>query len=123
MDNTLKKVWTTLQTELWNTADKKGHHKENFTFEENRMFRSLLFMVTELAEATDVIKKEGYQPDNPEWVKKLTTELADNVIRTLDFAESYGLPLIDCLLKKNQINLTRPENYGTPHEVKDETGK
>lgn len=42
----------------------------------------------------------------------ITSELADVVIRALDFADEHGLPLADVLLQKHRYNQTRAYRHG-----------
>lgn len=57
------------------------------------------------------------EPDDDDWNRAtksegLAVELADVVIRVLDFCEHYNIPLIDAMLLKNEYNKTRPFRHG-----------
>jgi len=72
----------------------------------------LMLMVTELAEAM-----EAYREGNPESEKipgysKLEEELADVVIRLLDFAAGAGLDIAGAVAAKMAYNETRPYRHG-----------
>lgn len=42
----------------------------------------------------------------------MVSELADVIIRCLDFADEHGFELIETLLEKHDYNLTRPYRHG-----------
>ena len=42
----------------------------------------------------------------------MVSELADVIIRALDFADEYGFELIETILEKHDYNLTRPYRHG-----------
>ena len=72
----------------------------------------LMLVVTEVAEAM-----EAYRAGNPESDKipghtKMAEELADAVIRILDYAEGAGIDLAAALKAKMAYNETRPYRHG-----------
>lgn len=72
----------------------------------------LMLMVTELAEAM-----EAYRTGNPESGKikgfsRMEEELADVVIRLLDFAGKEGLDIEGAVLAKMAYNAKRPYRHG-----------
>lgn len=72
----------------------------------------LMLMVTELAEAM-----EAYRGGNPESEKipgfsKIEEELADVVIRLLDYAGGEGFDIEGALAAKMAYNETRPYRHG-----------
>jgi NTP pyrophosphatase (non-canonical NTP hydrolase) len=72
----------------------------------------LMLMVTELAEAM-----EAYRRGNPESEKipgfsKMEEELADVVIRLLDYAGGEGFDIEGALVAKMAYNETRPYRHG-----------
>lgn len=66
---------------------------------------AIALMHSELSEALEIARKDGPKD-------KLTEELADCVIRIMDFCEGKDLPLAMAVWKKNEYNLTRPYKHG-----------
>ena len=72
----------------------------------------IALMHSELSEALEADRK-GNPPDKhlPEF-DSITVELADTIIRILDFAGGYDLPIGEALVKKLEFNKTRPHKHG-----------
>lgn len=78
-----------------------------------------MLMVAEIAEASEDVRcgspalylldGEGVVEDKP---CGEASELADCILRILDYAKGKNLPLIEALLKKNEYNKTRPYKHG-----------
>ena len=71
----------------------------------------IALMHSELSEAVEGIRKDLMDDHLPER-KMYVAELADTVIRILDFAGAYDLPLADVILEKMTYNATRPHMHG-----------
>ena len=73
---------------------------------------ALMLIVTELAEAMEALRVErepsGAIPD----FSKVEEELADAVIRILDFAGGHGLDLEGAVEAKMRFNESRPYRHG-----------
>jgi NTP pyrophosphatase (non-canonical NTP hydrolase) len=68
--------------------------------------------MTELAEAIENVR-EGYGPDDKiAGFSGLEAELADCIIRILDFAEARNLRLIDAMFAKAEMNKGRAMRHG-----------
>lgn len=83
----------------------------------------LLLMHTELSEAAEVMRegdseyviKEEHPYVNMEQTRpfsKLEMELADTIIRILDYAEFKGFNIGEAILAKHEINMQRPFKHG-----------
>ena len=59
---------------------------------------------SEASEALEAIRKGD--------IDNLLEELADIVIRVMDFAGNYSLPLSEAILKKHEVNKARPYKHG-----------
>ncbi len=96
-----------LQNEIHRTAVEHGW------WEQKRPFGEVLMLaVTELAEAM-----EAYRDGNPTSEKiggfsKVEEELADTIIRILDYAGGMGLDIEGALCAKMTYNETRPYRHG-----------
>ena len=68
-------------------------------------------MHSELSEALEADRK-GLQSDHIEGFTGVEEELADVLIRVLDFAGHFDLRLAEALQAKIQFNLSRPFKHG-----------
>lgn len=72
----------------------------------------LMLMVSELGEACEAQRKNITKSEHiPEFTGE-EEELADCIIRILDYAGSYHLRLADAMIAKMQFNATRPRKHG-----------
>jgi NTP pyrophosphatase (non-canonical NTP hydrolase) len=76
----------------------------------------LMLVNCELAEAVESIRKdkanEPCDKSGLEHITALEEEIADAVIRLLDFAEAYELNLARAIIDKHEYNRTRPFKHG-----------
>ncbi len=72
----------------------------------------LMLMVTELAEAMEAYREGNPESDKIPGYSKLEEELADVVIRLLDFAGGAGLDIEGAVTAKMAYNETRPYRHG-----------
>ncbi len=72
----------------------------------------LMLMVTELAEAMEAYRDGNPESDKIPGYSKLEEELADVVIRLLDFAGGEGLDIEGAVTAKMAYNETRPYRHG-----------
>ncbi len=63
---------------------------------------------SEVAEVQEVVRKENYISDD----KHLSEELADIVIRTMNFASRNGISIEDAILEKHEQNMKREYLHG-----------
>lgn len=72
----------------------------------------LMLMVTEIAEAMEAYRAGNPESDKIPGYSKLEEELADVIIRLLDFAGGEGLDIDGAVMAKMAYNETRPYRHG-----------
>lgn len=79
----------------------------------NRMSKSecISLIMSELGEAQEAIRKPGNSEHIPEFTN-LEEEIADAVIRLMDFSFGYSLRLEEAIYAKIEFNKTRPYKHG-----------
>jgi len=73
---------------------------------------ALMLVVTELAEAMEAIRTGNPGSEKIDGFSKVEEELADAVIRILDYAGGRGLNLDGALAAKMRYNEARPYRHG-----------
>lgn len=74
-----------------------------------------MLIVSEIAEATECVRKgtaDFYIDTRTGKPEGEAVELADAIIRILDYAEEQGMDLIGAMLVKHDYNKTRPFRHG-----------
>jgi len=71
----------------------------------------IALMHSELSEALEAVRKPGPDDKCPEFSGEVV-ELADALIRILDYCEHYSLPIEAATLAKHEYNKKRPYKHG-----------
>lgn len=109
------KWFNRIQFKLYSASVTKGHHDlDLYDLETLDAFRLLGLMHTEISEAMQIIKRHGIKDLDRKKKGKLEEELADVVIRIMDFAELNALDVGLAIEDKASFNEHRPHRFGTP---------
>lgn len=106
-----------LQNEVWKIAEAKGWHENQVSFGD---FISNCH--AELSEAFEIYRQEGNfalavvrpveEEDKPIVPRGIPIELADVIMRILDFCETHGIPMYQAIEMKMNYNKVRPHRHG-----------
>jgi NTP pyrophosphatase (non-canonical NTP hydrolase) len=111
--NLFKTSFQVFQQACYKMSVEKGLHNGNiYSLQDLEAFRLLGLMHTEISEAMQEVKRHGINNGVDE---KIAEELADTVIRIMDFAEHFKLDVSTAIVDKNKFNNTRPYQFGTPN--------
>lgn len=108
-----------LASSIYENAASKGWWNEN-TPEERaaKIPEKIALMHSELSEALEEYR-DGHPPtaiyykeSNPQKPEGIPMEIADVVIRALDFCAGYGIDIDEALRIKMKYNATRPFKHG-----------
>ena len=94
-----------LQEDCYEIAEAHGFHKEDSGTVERQLSR-LMLITTEVAEAAEAVRKTDEDENN------LGEELADILIRILDFSEEMDIDLDYQVAVKMVTNRKRPHMHG-----------
>lgn len=101
----------TFSKDVHELAKEKGWH--DATHHVNSDLENHMLIVSEIAEASENVRKGNpYFYMNNGKPEGEAVELADAIIRILDYAESQDMDLIGALLVKHEYNKTRPFRHG-----------
>jgi hypothetical protein len=92
-------------------------HGRDYGLDENladilfKTARSML-AVTEIAEGVEGLRKGDPPDESLTRFSSQTVEIADDIIRQLDLAARFNLPVIEAMLEKIEYNKTRERLHG-----------
>lgn len=87
------------------------HMNEQGFWQSENVGEKFMLIVSEVSEAMEADRKNLDSDKIPAFTG-VEEELADAIIRILDFSQQNGLRLADAIIAKMQYNLTRPYMHG-----------
>lgn len=105
--DTFLDAWDVMQAMCHNNAVEKGWWESNRSDGE-----CIALMHSELSEALEYLRKGNGASDHITGFSGGEEELADVVIRIMDFAERKGMAVSAAILEKMKFNATRPYKHG-----------
>lgn len=104
-------AFSTLVTIMQNRVSDDNYDKGFWDGPQNKP-EKLMLMVTELAEACEGLRHGDPQSTKIPGFSNVEEELADCVIRILDFCGHYQLQLGPAIIAKLEYNRSRPHKHG-----------
>lgn len=102
----LKFTFDALQALIYQDAKEKGWWEQDRNDGE-----AMMLIVTEIAEATEGLRKGNPPSEVLEGLSNVEEELADTIIRILDFAGGRGYKIGEAIIKKVAYNRSRPRKH------------
>lgn len=99
--------WNYVQEEVHGIAEEKGWWDE-----ERNQAEILCLIHAEVSEALEALRNGNPTSYNIRTHRQLTEELADVVIRVMDYAGGVNLPVAHAIIEKMEYNATRKYRHG-----------
>jgi NTP pyrophosphatase (non-canonical NTP hydrolase) len=96
-----------MSEEVYNCAKEKGWWDNPRNDGE-----AIALMHSELSEALEGLRKGNPRDDMLRELSSVEVELADVIIRIMDYAEGNNLDIARAIVAKHEYNLTRPRKHG-----------
>lgn len=103
-----------VQAAAWDNSEEKGFHSAHYSMPgwQSSAFVKLALITTEVAEATEELRKAKSISDLGLVTSGWGWELADIFIRLADLAEDTGIDLGAAVESKMEVNKARPHLHG-----------
>lgn len=101
--------------DAWNAVERSAHStsRKNGWWEEPCEHGTRIALIhSELSEALEALRKHNPHSEKIPEFSGLEEELADVVIRIMDYAGGFGLRVPEAILAKVAFNRTRPHRHG-----------
>ncbi|WP_052362224.1 hypothetical protein [Geminisphaera colitermitum] len=108
-------AWTALASEIYAIGKASGFYDHAHTDPEFNHAEKLALMHSELSEALEGLRDgpfPGKADDKPTYRPMVEVELADTIIRIMNYATHCGLNVAGALVEKAAFNATRGHRHG-----------
>ncbi len=106
-------AWSAMSGEVHATATQKGFwDAANCDAERDRDARAIALMHSELSEALEALRHGNPASEKIPAFTHAEEELADTIIRIMDFAQARGLNVAGAVVAKAEYNKGRPYMHG-----------
>lgn len=92
-----------LQRDVQQLLEQKG-----FGYGRDTFWEKVALLHTEVSELADVVKKQGFEAKD-----KIAEEVADIIIRAMNFGPMFGIDIEKAVQEKMDYNFKRPYKYNT----------
>lgn len=103
------------QSAAFNNSVQKGWHKLPVEIGPSHIdvkFRKLMLIVGEVAEVSEALREGNPPSSKVPSISSEAEELADIVLRCMDYAHKEGIDLSRAIELKHEFNTTRPHKHG-----------
>lgn len=102
-------AWNALATDVYENAKAHGWYDQG----PRNQAEVIALIHSELSEALEALRKHPDGPDHhlPDYLN-VEVELADAVIRIMDFSAAHGYDVARAILAKHEYNKQRPYKHG-----------
>ena len=105
-EDTFRALWRQIAADIYKTAITNGF------WENPNDGEKIALMHSELSEALEALRHKNPPSEKAEGFSNLEEELADVVIRIMDYAQHNNLDIASAILSKHRYNTGRPFKHG-----------
>lgn len=105
-------AFKTVQQRVHENSVSHGFWDGEITNIEESKATKIALMHSELSETLEAVRKPDQKDKHLPHVHPEAVELADAVIRIMDYAEKFNIPVADAIILKADFNESRPRKHG-----------